>query len=82
MMPNVGDVVEWRTPVGRRWHGPCRVLHVADLGAHGHLVVVVLVLPDGGHDDWPHALWVDGTGVELRPIVGEPARQLTLELSS
>lgn len=55
MMPAVGDIVEWRTPIGSHWHRPYEVLHVADLDAHGHLVAVVLVLPDGSHDDWPHA---------------------------
>ncbi len=76
--PAVGDLVEWRTPVARRWHRPYRVLHTADLGPHGHLVAVIHVLPDGTDDDWPYALWLDGAGIDLRPLDAAPTRQLSL----
>lgn len=76
--PKVGDVVEWSTPFARRWHSPYRVLHTADLGAHGRLIVVIHVLPDGGDDDWPHALWPNIEGVEIRPLAASSSGQLSL----
>ena len=81
--PKVGDVVEVRfnQPDVRRapwWELPYRATAVVDT-PHGPLVAAVAVLPDGGDDDHPVALW-PGHDHVLR-LAGQVEGQQTLELT-